>query len=65
MCKMIPHNNTSKLILNRIKRCYPYLQVYIYKGVGRKISQGREGGGQRKKDRKVALLSLFQGGGAL
>jgi len=30
-----------------------------YKGIGRKFS--REG--QRKKDRKIALLSLFQEGG--
>jgi len=39
--------------------------VYISKGVGRKFSGG---GGHRKrpknsKDRKIALLSLFQGEG--
>jgi len=33
----------------------------VAKGVGRKISSG--GGEQRKKDRKIALLSLFQGEG--
>jgi len=32
----------------------------MVKGVGRKLSRG----GGEKKDRKIALLSLFQGGGA-
>jgi len=46
------------------------LGLFTFKGISRKISRGEEGGAtekrpkiSKKKYRKIALISLFRGGG--